>query len=311
MSRLINLRDLLKAFEDAEKVLIVWRNESGPNVKYHGQMRKCLSADAFETCEELAQLGTIESDQFHDGARFPALAVTKFAAKWLEFTDKTQAGADVDPAGSPDLWAAYEEIRLALVPKVWPKPEPIRQLIERDKVPAWQVQKIYGFANLQMVEEELSAPGTHYQADKWMGAGEKNFKAEIDRKWNDRKPVKLPIIADSEPQTESNPPPVAPESIETLLAQNVPLEQIAKMKRVSLAEVKSIAAGIPMNEEPDVLKVIDPQLGLLESGKAIDEQREKFDNSERARKASRFAELKKSGMNAEDIRATLAKEGLA
>jgi hypothetical protein len=313
MTRLVNLRDIGSAFNAAEKVLDAWRRDSGPNVKYHGQMRKCLSEDAFEACEALAQLGTLENDGFHDGARLPAIAVTKFAAKWLEFTDKTKASADVDPAGGPELWAAYEDLRASLVPKEWPKPEPIRQLIERDKVPAWQVAKIYGFASQSMVEEELAKPGTHYDPKTWTGAGEKNFLAELDAKWKSRKPVSLPLM-DPVSSGESDPPPAAkaaPESIETLLAQRVPYEQIAKMKGVSLDTVKSVAAGIESGDEPEIIKNVDPQLGLLESGKATDEHREKFEASERAKKAARFAELKKTGMSVDDIRATMAKEGLA
>lgn len=237
---MLNETKLVGLFNEVDKVVQVWNASSEPTIHWKGAMRKCLSQDVFGALEELASVGGIPNDQIHPGAIRLAMRVDDFAQAWLTWTDQSQAGADVSPAGSPELWGCYEAIRAALVAPVFAKPEPIEQLARREMVPAWQIAKIYGWENLAWVQEELENPGTHYNPETWVHPGKIVMDKDIKAKWATRKPLNMPSLdVTDRPEASSK---VAPESLETLIQQRVPVEQIAKMKQISVSEVEQAAA---------------------------------------------------------------------
>lgn len=238
---MLNNTELTKAFRQVDESVSEWSASPDPRIRWKGDLRKCLSEDVFDALESLASLAGLQNEEVHAGARRLMLYVDAFAAQWVKFTDLSQAGADVDPAGSAELWAAFNAIRDNLQPPEFKKPEPIEQLAQRENVPAWQIAKIYGWGeDVRKVQEELEKPGTHYDPKTWIHPSQVALDREIDQKWARRTPLDVPQTR-VEPEAQQ-PAPIAPESLETLIQQRVPVEQIARMKGISISVVEQQAA---------------------------------------------------------------------
>jgi hypothetical protein len=124
------------------------------------------------------------------------------------------------------------------------RPEPIRQLMS-ENVSRTQIAKIYGFRrpdnspDLEKLQEEIDNPGTHYDPLTWVHPRDKQFWEEIERRWTERKNLLSRAAEVSQAQERKR---VAFETIEELILQGVNAEQIAKMKRVSVEQVRVKAA---------------------------------------------------------------------
>lgn len=323
---MVSYRKLRSLFDGAEKIVERWNVSAEPMVNYRGSMRKCMSEDVYNSLESLASVSALRNEEIHEDSRRLVLAIDAFAREWVRFTDLSRAGADVNPAGSPELWAAYVGVRDNLD---WPKyrnPEPIEQLVKREGVPLWQVAKIYGWGeDVHKVAEELEKPGTHYDPKTWQHPAFVNLLREVEDAWATRRPVDIPVVILPESQ-EENRPDSAPESLETLIQQRVPADQIAKMKRISIEEVEAAAAG--MGVVLAGARFVRPatQAGITQEQIADQEAREKaFEDEQRAKakaeqeaekvsskeKAAavkRFKELRTSGMKAAEMKEKMAAE---
>lgn len=280
---MIGYKDLRTLLSAAQKTVERWNVSAEPMVQWHGSLRKCLSEDVHNAFESLASVAGKHNDEIHANARPLVMFIDAFAAKWIEFTDLARAGAMVDPAGTPKLWSAYTSILDNLETPKFKAPEPIEQLVRRENVPSWQVAKLYGWGNdTAKVMEELEKPGTHYNAS-WVHPEQVKFDAEIEAKWSKRKPLDLPPAYADLPG-EQVVKAVAPESLETLIQQRVPVDQIAKMKGMSIEEVEQSASemGIALAGARFVRPAT--QAGIIQEKLANDESREsEYERSQNAK----------------------------
>lgn len=172
------------------------------------------------------------------------LAIDNLEAKLTEFADRQLLEANQDPSGSPELWCAYEEVLRAKKPYCPKRPEPIKQLVS-ENVPRAQIAKIYGFrrpdgsADVVKLQEEIENPGKHYQPETWVHPRDQQFWAEITAKWAARCD-KLDQAVEGRSQRPAKRD--ALETVEELILQGVHAEQIAKMKRLSVDQVRTQAA---------------------------------------------------------------------
>ena len=85
------------------------------------------------------------------------------------------------------------------------------------------------------VAEELSKPGTHVGPD-FVPPQERRYRKKIDAQW-ERRESRRRVYLGSHPERSGETRPPASESFESLLRANVPVRQIALMKRCTEAEV--------------------------------------------------------------------------
>lgn len=300
---MLNETKLVELFNQVESVVQPWNVSHEPMINWKGTLRKCLSEDVFNALEQLASVAGIPNDEIHAGATRLVMKVDDFAQAWLTWTDNSQAGADVSPAGSPELWSAYETIRANLVAPQFSKPEPIEQLARRELVPAWQIAKIYGWDNLAWVQEELDNPGTHYDPEKWVHPAKAAMDKDIAAAWSKRKPLNMPTV--DLPESKPAKPPIAPESLETLIQQRVSVEQIARMKQITVSEVEQAAAmmGVVLAGARFV-RPVTPD-GIAQEKLADEKQRE--ENFEREQRQKMAEAAKKAEKEANKAKATAVK----
>jgi hypothetical protein len=310
-------------FDRTQKVVEVWNVASEPNVKWHGSLRKCLSQDVYNALEELTGVAGRPNAEFNESARSLVMFIDKLAIEWIAFTDQSRAGAMVDPAGSPALWSAYSAVRDNLELPKFKLPEPIEQLIRRENVPAWQVAKVYGWGeDVAKVQEELENPGTHYDPKTWVHPETVRLLREIDDNWAKRVPVDLPVV--DLPSSEPAAAKIAPESLETLIQQRVPVGQIAKMKGIAIEDVEQAASnmGIALAGARFVRPGVAP--AIIQEQLANDAEREKAYEREqnskvapteskeekiaKAKAVKRFKELRTSGLSPVEIQEKMRSE---
>ncbi len=321
MAKLINHADLVSQFEDTEEVLGYWRTSNESYRQYRGKPTLYISGAAFDALERLAKFGGVPSEAFHKGAQRLALAVTALAKAWILYTDQAKAQADVSPSGSPELWSLYEQVRAACKPIAYRKPEPIEQLIKRDRVEAWQVAKMYGWKDeggnddVTRVQEELEKPGTHYDAATWKHPDQLRTDLELAGLWAKRVPAEMPAELD-DVLNGKVPPTVAPESLELLIQQRVPLEQIARMKQISVEDVERAAANVGVVlQDARHLYPASPVVAMQETLAADDARHAEFERDQQSKAAerktaisTRVAELKKAGKSGDEINAVVKAE---
>ena len=234
--------------------------------------------------------------------------------------DLARADADVNPAGDSQLWSTYETIRSATKKLQFKLPEPIDQLLNREKVPAPQVALIYGFLHsdgtpdVNMVQAELEKPGTHFDPKTWIHPSQKSHDAEIARAWAKRSPANLPI---SYATAEASTPEVAPEPLDMLIQQRVPVEQIATMKQIPVEEVEARARelGVILQDARNVYypaskaSAIVDQLAEDEAHKAAyDADQKAKAESRKVAVSKRVQELKAAGKSGAELKAAIDAE---
>lgn len=155
---------------------------------------------------------------------------------WLTEMDTT--GQQAILPGN-EFWRTLEEISRLLTAVESPglKPlEPIADLVAQGVTHA-QIARIYGFTDArgnfseQMVREELAKPGTHL-GDGWV---DPRMRRQIDRRNARMAAVDRAFQAASQKVERRNAQPR--ESLADLIDQQVPLEQIARIFRVSEEEI--------------------------------------------------------------------------
>lgn len=302
---MLNNTELVNLFNRVEKIVADWNVSAEPMIQWRTGLRKCLSEDVFNALESLASLAGLPNDEVHAGAQRLMLHVDKFAAAWLEFTDLSRAGADIDPAGSSTLWAAYTEIRRNLKPVEYRLPEPIEQLVRREMVPTWQVAKIYGWENVNWVQEELDKPGTHYDPKTWVHPSKAAEDKELADKWAERRPMDMPTVDLGGGSASPAAPAVAPESLETLIQQRVSVQQIAAMKQIPVSEVEQAAAmmGVVLAGS----RFVRPQVPAEIVREQLADSKQREEEFEREQQAKMASEAKEAAREAGKARAAAAK----
>lgn len=229
--------DILVAIAAVEEEVRRWEasRDEALIVGYNGRPTKALNADierAAVTLFELCERTDVEED-----ARPLIQAVDKFDDEFAKFGELAKdLTSRVHPGGTREMWGSYAEMLRARVPMKWDRPEPLRQLIAQ-RVGMEQIAKIYHWLKpygisraCEMIQEELDAPGTHYNADTWVHPKEVAYRAEINTWWEKRcetlrnAQVKRQRAAEPKARTEAR------ETLDELILNGVNATQICKMK---------------------------------------------------------------------------------
>lgn len=225
-----------------------WDRGDGPLVQWRGADAKTMSLAVANALDELC--GVCACSEAEDDAKEVVLALDGLQSEltaWKEAGDI--AYESVHPSGTPELRASLATLHDLIVAQPIRLPEGIRELMEAG-VGDEQICKMYGFldgtGNVDLVKlsQEKREPGKHFDPNTWQPPWMKRRQREIGERWARRSPVVHAPIGEQPPA----PRPVAPESIDELLAQDVSAEQIALMKAISVEQVESYAReqGVPI-----------------------------------------------------------------
>lgn len=239
------LEDLNAEIRRAQSIVEAWEampNESSPVVNWRGGARKAISEAVANAWADLVDY--CDSPDFADDAKQTVLAVDKFEdalAAWSHAVDVDPS--NTDPGGSQPLWNTWEAIR-QVIPYRIVHPDPIKSLIEVQGVSDRQIAKQYGFDDVRMVREEYEKPGTHYDPKTWTPSHYRKQMAKIADEWQRRSSRRRHANPNRPREKE-----IAPESLDQLIEQRVSSKQIAKMKGITIEEVKERAdyLGLPLD----------------------------------------------------------------
>lgn len=311
MSRLLDVREIRKAFDRADTEVARFNATHGPLIPWNGQMVKALSEAAFQSLSDLCKLCAVPNDQVHDQAREILLALDDFARAFLDYQDRSSnLDETCHPAGTSEMWNAFFVLRRSIFEPIEFRPlESIDVLLNKQRVPIQQIAKIYGFVSgdgspeVHKVEEELASPGTHTGGD-WLPPPAAKHRAELQLRWSKRTPIS-DFLDPDETGDRGGPKASAPESLETLIQQRVPVAQIMKMKpQLGREEIEQAAAdmGITLPDakyhRPDPAAAEQAETGVSR-GNAL-----KASGAKQAKAAAAVVrQLKGEGLAAEEITA--------
>ena len=293
-----------------------WRLSDTPNVLWQGQTRKAISTELQQAFDRL--IAFAKQDEFVESARDLVLGIDDFESAleaWLEKAARDPASSS--PSGSAEMWSAWEHLVQLQEPSTpFKPPEPIEQLIHRDKVPLSQIAKIYGFVtpqgqpDLAKLQEEIAKPGTHFDPTTWVHPSRQKMLQQIDSRWQQRQKSSSP-----RGKTQALTSQVAIESTETLLRQGVDFRQIARMKRISIADVEQEATRlgiraqrqrVPYPASPTVAHLERMQEQSLAAAEYQSHSTTITSDTEPAEVARLVREYGNMGLSPEQIRQSLA-----
>lgn len=211
-----------------EKLCKDWESDpETPTVEFEQRETKAVSRSVDRAWSELYDFvagGDIEPDAYR-------LVMAMDA--WIDEVDRFRDSSTANPGGTDELWRTWDDVlkhaRQRPVPKML---EGVIYLSSVQKCSPMQIAKIYEWRDefgqpdtrrvLGVIEsgEEEPTPSPHWTR-------ERDATAAL---WEARQSRQRQVI--TEPPRVSTDPVIAPESMETLLSQNVPSRQIARMKNI-------------------------------------------------------------------------------
>jgi len=167
---------------------------------------------------------------------------------WIDEVDRFRDSNTANPGGTSEMWSAWGDVLGLAARKPVPQMlEGIGYLTQVQKCSPAQIAKIYewkdefGQPDARRVLEVIQSGNADEPtvSPHWARLCKKN--AEL---WEARSNRKRQVVKEVVPETSS--PVVAPESMLTLLEQNVPSRQIARMKNVDQQTVIDYARELNM-----------------------------------------------------------------
>ncbi len=246
---MLTASELKTKIDQTAKVIHDWQEADEPMVMFRGILTKAIDdavVDAVLDLQEFCRV--VEADQ---EAQRLILKVDEFHREWESWSHSVEtATGESHPNGTHAMWIAWADVLQSRDVPERRKPEDIRTLIGQE-VGDTQIAKIYGWKDadgrwdVRRVAEEKREPGKHYNPEKWQHPMEVAEREQVARAWENRV-ARVRDVGVPQPQATA-----APESIEELLRQGVGSEQAARMKQISVQEVRAEAArlGIPVDSE--------------------------------------------------------------
>jgi hypothetical protein len=154
------------------------------------------------------------------------------------------------------MWSAWRDLLTTLADRPVRMLESIAQL-DAEKVSDRQIAMMYGWRqsdgspDIQKVREERANPGTHFDPKTWVHPQDAREAAEVAARWSERS---LRMSA-SDALSEA---PMAPESLDDLIRQDVPSKQIAMMLKIEVAEVKERARQLNIPIDGQFVPSVSP-----------------------------------------------------
>ncbi|MGV3485952.1 MAG: hypothetical protein ACO1RT_16165 [Planctomycetaceae bacterium] len=227
-----------------------WEAEGQPRTMWGGTSVLQMSEAVETALDNLCDL--VSATSVDDNAKELVMSIGGVSRAFTDWAEAAAIAPDqTDPAGSAALRTELANLVSVIANEKPSKlPEPIRDLMDQGTNDE-QICRIYGFfdpitraVDMVKLAEEKANPGTHYKPDTFIQPHLLRRQREINEAFEDR-PVKSHVRVG---KPALKPRAVAPESIDTLLAQGIEPEQIAHMKNITVQEVEAHAAkrGIPL-----------------------------------------------------------------
>ena len=166
---------------------------------------------------------------------------------WIDEVDRFRDSMTANPGGTDELWKAWADVLTHAKKKPVAKMlEGISYLTRVQKCSPAQIAKIYEW------KDEFGQPDTRkVLAEIEAGSDEPTVSPHWERGvkatrelWEAREARLRQVITKPQKEILSDPPVIAPESLDTLLEQNVPSRQIARMKNIDQQTVIDYAREI-------------------------------------------------------------------
>lgn len=244
-ARPVTRSQIVAAVEQLESAVKAWEHSNDETllVTYRGRQVRSISMPVEQAANALFEL--LDTTNVDRDAWPLALAIDEFDDEMGAFADRCSvAPHDTDPHGTPALWSAYLRVIEAKTPPRPHKLEPIAQLLA-EGVNRHQIAKMYGFArpdgtpDLDRLQAEITAPGTHYDPATFEHPKDKKFWAAIEEKWLARLADFEKSAAESDVKSRKK---EAAETLEELILAGVNVDQITKMKGIDAESVRQRAA---------------------------------------------------------------------
>lgn len=280
------LSDLASIVQEFVNLVDAWDNSEGPYVPFRGGQVKSITK-ALETgiCR-LAE--TVQSAEFQESAYPLVFAIDKFVEATFDWANRRRdAPQDTDPQGGTAVWTPYQQMKLAMKPKVFSKLEPLAAVLKLPNMTYAHAAKMYGFIDDNgnpeewKIEQEVREPGSHITAE-FQNPEEVRYAKIMQAKWQDRL-SRLGTIMAVKPENAISArekkmlnrdkwkSPTAKEPIEQLLSlPNMTIAQVAQMKGMTEEEVTNIAVQLRIPIDATVMAEIakgsmDAARGLVDS----------------------------------------------
>ncbi|MEQ1830878.1 MAG: hypothetical protein ABL921_33335 [Pirellula sp.] len=244
MSKSITLPFLLERFARVQKAISQWEIDESPEIFLsYGTAKFKIFADYLrKELESFFDSTADEGREVASNARPMVMAIDRFVLEYealeKEIDSKRIDKGLVSMVKSDQFWRAYEGIvevsRQQFIQRL---PHPISFLI-KSGVSYDQIGSIYGWfistgvPDCQKVIEEHANPGTHYNPETWVDPGQRRRFELIDQEWSMRaskRKIKF-VRHDAVP----SPSPWKPISIEMMIAQKAPADQIAMVNGITI-----------------------------------------------------------------------------
>jgi hypothetical protein len=249
--------DVLKAVVRTNEVLKDWDASDSPNTNWRGMVVKQMSRAVESALDDLCSLSS--QTDVADDARDLLMAIDQVAIEFQAWAEAIDIAPDtVHPSGTSQLRTALAVVREKCGERQRVLPDSIRDLMAIGTSDD-QICKTYGFLksdgqpDLAALSEEKEKPGTHFDPKTWVPPHFARIQREINERWSSRVPIDYQPVAEIHQPRERR---IDPTPIDDLIGQNVPAEQIARMKAMSVEEVERYAMEnkLPLNG-----RIIKPQ----------------------------------------------------
>jgi hypothetical protein len=179
-------RSLINAYDE-------WHQADGPHAGWRGMTVKAISQKLHVAIQNACDATADTGYSVEGAARKYVLIFDDLAAAFTRWIQEASLNQDTaPPRGNSEIHTAIERLKAAMKTNSLPKPDPIEQLINLQRVSPQQVAMIYGWkledgsGDTQKVFEELNKPGTHFNPETWVHPALKAEQAETDLHWANR-----------------------------------------------------------------------------------------------------------------------------
>ena len=153
---------------------------------------KALSEGVIQAAHNLFRVLDQPQDGFTKEVHHTVLAADKFREAFEQWETAMEIpDTPADPSGSFDMRQTLTAMEQSVAPRRKTRVESPAEL-ERQRVPHAQIAKIYGWRqpdgmpDIAKVEEELSKPGTHFDADTFVEPNDRQREDELAALWEKR-----------------------------------------------------------------------------------------------------------------------------
>jgi DNA-directed RNA polymerase specialized sigma24 family protein len=269
-SPIISRPEVVALVNDTNATIERWETAiDAPQVQWRGMAVKAVSEAVADSLEALfAKLDTLEVAL---DAQSIVLTVDEFSDRYVEWAEMSELSPEMaSPKGSPEMWAAWGDVLRSLPERPQRRLEPIAQL-DIEKVSDRQIAMIYGWKlsdgspDVNKVREERAKPGTHYNPEEWVDPQYAREDAETAARWTGRS-----IRVQS---TTAGEAPMAPETLDDLIHQDVPSKQIARMLNITVDEVRTRARQLNVPLDGQFVPSVSPHDKMQDIRDADNEKR--------------------------------------